>query len=127
MDDGGPPSRELRLVFDTTARLLEAVVLRLGPGPTTVAVPRLRDGEPIQLPGYPIHMVHAEKIVTAVQRATANTRWRDLGDIWSLSRRHSVAADDLARAIEQVARRRHATLHPLADALDGYAQLGQDC
>ena len=44
------------------------------PSPTTVAVPRLRGGEPIELPGYPMHMVHAEKIVTAIQRGTANTR-----------------------------------------------------
>jgi len=26
-------------------------------------------------------MVHAEKIVTAIQRGTANTRWRDFGDV----------------------------------------------
>ena len=96
------------------------------PSPTTVAVPRLRGGEPIQLPGYPIHMVHAEKTVTAIQRGTANTRWRDFGDIWNLSRHHPVAADDLAQAIDEVASHRNATLHPLADVLDGYAELGQD-
>jgi hypothetical protein len=45
------------------------------------ALPRLRGGEPIELRGYPIHMVHAEKIVTAIQRGTANTRWRDFGDV----------------------------------------------
>ena len=44
------------------------------PEPITVALPRLRGGEPIELRGYPIHMVHAEKIVTAAQRGTANTR-----------------------------------------------------
>ena len=96
------------------------------PAPTTVAVPRLRGGEPIHLPGYPIHMVHAEKIVTAIQRGTVNTRWRDFGDIWNLSRHHPVAADDLAQAVGQVASHRKATLHPLADVLDGYAVLGQD-
>lgn len=96
------------------------------PSPTTVAVPRLRGGDPIELPGYPIHMVHAEKIVTAIQRGTANTRWRDFGDIWQLSRHHPVAADDLARAIDEVASHRRATLLPLAEVLDGYAELGQD-
>ena len=50
------------------------------PAPSTVEVPRLRGGEPIVLPGYPIHMVHAEKIVTATQRGVANTRWRDFAD-----------------------------------------------
>jgi hypothetical protein len=95
------------------------------PEPTTVAVPRLRGGAPIELPGYPIHMVHAEKIVTAVQRGIANTRWRDFGDIWSLSRRHRIDANELRQAIEEVARFRNATLRPLAEVLDGFAPLAQ--
>lgn len=95
------------------------------PSPTTVAVPRLLGGEPIELRGYPMHMVYAEKIVTAVQRGTANTRWRDFGDIWSLSRQHPVTADELARAIAEVADHRKATIRPLARVLDGYAGVGQ--
>jgi hypothetical protein len=67
------------------------------PAPTTVAVPRLRGGAPIEMAGYPLHMVHAEKIVTAVQRGTANTRWRDFDDIWSLLRQHPTSAHDLAQ------------------------------
>lgn len=94
------------------------------PTPTTVAVPRLRGGDPIELAGYPMHMVHAEKIVT-IQRGTANTRWRDFGDVWSLSRHHAVAASDLAEAIAEVARHRQATVQPLATVLDGYAGLGE--
>lgn len=95
------------------------------PEPMTVTVPRLRGGEPIKLPGYPIHMVHAEKIVTTVQRGTANTRWRDFGDIWSLSRQHPIDAEVLERAIGEVARHRNVTIRPLADVLDGFAELGQ--
>jgi hypothetical protein len=95
------------------------------PEPTTVEVPRLRGGAPIELRGHPIHMVHAEKIVTAVQRGIANTRWRDFGDIWSLSRRHRVDSRDLQRAIEEVARYRSATLRPLAEVLDGFAPLAR--
>jgi hypothetical protein len=95
------------------------------PKPTTVTVPRLRGGDPIELAGYPIHMVHAEKIVTAIQRGTANTRWRDFGDIWSLSRHHPVSAMALGAAIVEVARHRQATIQPLATVLDGYAELGQ--
>ena len=67
------------------------------PAPSTVEVPRLRGGAPIVLAGYPIHMVHAEKIVTAIQRGVANTRWRDFGDVWTLSRRHPISASDLAK------------------------------
>lgn len=70
-------------------------------------------------------MVHAEKIVTAVQRGTANTRWRDFGDIWSLSRQHSVTADELTWAIEEVAIHRKATIRPLVEVLDDYAELGR--
>lgn len=69
-------------------------------------------------------MVHAEKIVTAVQRGTANTRWRDFGDIWSLSRQHPISADDLAQAIDSVARHRNAMIRRLAVVLDGYAEIG---
>jgi hypothetical protein len=95
------------------------------PEPVTVALPRLRGGEPIALWGYPIHMVHAEKIVTAVQRGTANTRWRDFGDVWSLSRRHPINRDDLRHAIDEVARYRNASLLPLAEVLDGFGPLAQ--
>lgn len=95
------------------------------PAPSTVEVPRLRGGEPIVLSGYPIHMVHAEKIVTAIQRGVANTRWRDFGDIWTLSRRHSISASDLRAAIDAVAGHRKAQLSPLAEVLDGYSDLGQ--
>lgn len=96
------------------------------PEPTTVAIPRLRGGAPIELPGYPIHMVHAEKIVTAVQRGVANTRWRDFGDIWTLSRCHQIDARDLRQAIEEVARYRNASLKPLSEVLDGFTALAQN-
>lgn len=95
------------------------------PAPSTVEVPRLRGGEPIVLAGYPLHMVHAEKIVTAIQRGVANTRWRDFGDVWTLTRRHSVLAADLREAIDAVAEYRGAQLSPLTEILDGYAELGQ--
>lgn len=95
------------------------------PSPDTVAVPRLRGGQPIELLGYPIHMVHAEKVVTAVDRGIANTRWRDFGDIWSLSRRHPISADDLTTAIAEVAVYRQVTVRPLAEVLDGFADLAR--
>lgn len=95
------------------------------PQPISVEVPRLRGGEPIRIAGYPMHMVHAEKIVTAVQRGTANTRWRDFGDIYTLSRRHPTSGSDLERAIQEVARGRQATLASLTEVLDGYAAIAQ--
>ncbi len=70
----------VRVQVDTrlaSARLPFHVDVNVGdpiwPEPITVALPRLRGGEPIELRGYPIHMVHAEKIVTAVQRGPSSS------------------------------------------------------
>ena len=95
------------------------------PEPEFVRVPRLMGGPSIELAGYPLHMVHAEKIVTAVQRGVVNTRWRDFADVWTLSRRHSVDGSDLQTAIARVAHHRQAQLALLADTLPGYAALAQ--
>ncbi len=95
------------------------------PGPRIVHVPRLLGGQAVALTGYPLHMVHAEKIVTAVQRGTASTRWRDFGDIWTLSGSHATNGSDLVNAIVEVADHRRASLLPLAQVLDGYALLSQ--
>ena len=57
-----------------TARLPFHVDVNIGdpiwPEPVAIAVPRLRGGAAIELSGYPLQMVHAEKIVTAVQRGS---------------------------------------------------------
>lgn len=112
-----------------SARLTFHVDVSVGdpiyPQPTTVSIPRLRGGQPITLSGYPMAMVHAEKIVTAIQRGTANTRWRDFGDIWTLSRHHPINGTELRNAITRVANSRNATLVPLHDALDGYDTIAQ--
>jgi hypothetical protein len=71
-------------------------------------------------------MDHAEKIVTVAQRGTANTRWRDFADVWSLSRQHPVDGTTLRRASLEVAAYRKATLEPLAEVLDGYTDSSQD-
>jgi len=79
-----------------TARLATAILpihvdINVGdpvsPPARPIALPRLLGGH-ITITGYPIAMVHAEKIVTAIQRGTANTRWRDFADIYLLSTRH---------------------------------------
>ena len=82
-------------------------------------------GGSIQLLGYPLPMVLAEKIVTAVQRGSANTRWRDYADIYLLSNRHEVDTDQLQAAITTVANHRRAVLIPLRQILDDYALRAQ--
>ena len=110
-----------------TARTLLKVDVNIGdpitPAPQPVRIPRLLDvAESIDLLGYPLPMVHAEKLVTALQRGTVNTRWRDFADIYLLSHHQSVAANDLSAALTAVATHRGTELTPLVDALADYAR-----
>ncbi|WP_460751147.1 nucleotidyl transferase AbiEii/AbiGii toxin family protein [Myceligenerans cantabricum] len=61
--------------------------------------------------GYPDHMVLAEKIVTAVERGTANTRRRDLVDVAAVARTRYIRQSDLAAATSQA---QHLTAAPRA-------------
>lgn len=94
------------------------------PAPQELHLPRLLGGE-VVVRGYPLVMVHAEKIVTAVARGTVNTRWRDFADVYLLSRRHPLIGADLTDSVRQVARHRQVELLPLARVLEGYGEIGQ--
>jgi hypothetical protein len=85
----------------------------ISPDPQAVELPRIL-GAPVLVKGYPMVMVHAEKIVTAISRGTANTRWRDFGDIYTLSGRHPVDGDDLISSIKVVAPTGGSTWFPSA-------------
>ncbi|MBO0831512.1 MAG: nucleotidyl transferase AbiEii/AbiGii toxin family protein [Actinobacteria bacterium] len=67
---GGVRVRLLALL--ATAREAFHVDVNIGdpiwPAPVEISLPRLLDQEPIMLLGYPIEMILAEKIVTAIQR-----------------------------------------------------------
>ncbi|GAA4382357.1 nucleotidyl transferase AbiEii/AbiGii toxin family protein [Agromyces bauzanensis] len=58
-------------------------------------------------------MVLAEKIVTAIDRGEANTRWRDFADIYTLSRVSQVDGGVLRASLETVAAYRRVELAPL--------------
>jgi len=116
-----------------TARLATAVIAfhvdvnfgdPIWPAPTMVVLPRLLGGG-VTLLGYPAPMVLAEKIVTAIERGTANTRWRDFVDIGRIADTTSVTADDLAGAVRVVAGFRHVTAKPLAEVLKGMDAIAQ--
>ena len=111
-----------------TARMTFHVDVNVGdpivPHPRAVDLPRLRGGA-LRLMGYPLAMVHAEKIITMVERGEANTRWRDFADVYLLSSHHGVSGEELSDAIRAVADHRGARPQPLSDALDGYADLAQ--
>ena len=94
------------------------------PPPGPVTVPGLLGGH-VELLGYPLPTVYAEKIVTALQRGTANTRWRDFADVYLLRTQQDVDGTDLTAALTKVAEHRGVRLAPLSQTLTDYAQIGQ--
>ncbi len=82
------------------------------PAPTEAVLPLLLGGT-LRLPGYPDHMVLAEKIVTAIERGDQNTRWRDFTDIAAIARSRIIRGADLRAAISAVARYRQIDIEPL--------------
>lgn len=94
------------------------------PEPQDIELPRLLEGA-LTVRGYPLEMVLAEKIVTAIARGTANTRWRDFLDIYILARQHSISGETLHQSLRRVADHRDIALEPLATALAGYAEIAQ--
>jgi hypothetical protein len=96
----------------------------ISPPPIELHVPRLLGGELI-VRGYPLAMVHAEKVVTAIARGTVSTRWRDFADIYLLSRHHPIDGDELVGSVRDVAEHRQVELALLAQVLDGYGDIGQ--
>ncbi|HST66174.1 MAG TPA: nucleotidyl transferase AbiEii/AbiGii toxin family protein [Mycobacteriales bacterium] len=95
------------------------------PAPRTVELPRLLGGPPIIVAGYPLPMVYAEKIVTALQRGTVNTRWRDFADLYILTGRHPAEGPEVHSALSEVASYRKVELSSLEQALTGYAAIAQ--
>lgn len=100
----------VRIALDATlhtARLKVKVDVNVGdpiwPAPLEVTLPRLLDDPPLKLRGYPLDLVLAENLVTAVDRGTANTRWRHFADIHLSIRQQPVNASDLEEAIRRVA------------------------
>jgi hypothetical protein len=96
----------------------------ISPPPIELHIPRLLGGE-VVVRSYPLAMVHAEKIVTAISRGTVNTRWRDFADIYLLSRRHPIEGDELVASVRDVAKHRQVELASLVRVLDGYGDIGQ--
>lgn len=71
------------------------------PPPCPVELPRLRSGmEPIRVLAYPLETVLAEKLVTAIDLGSANTRVRDFADLYALSGDHDVLCGALRDAVK---------------------------
>lgn len=113
----------------STARFVFHVDVNVGdpvwPATRVTDIPRLLGTEPIRLIACPLVMVVAEKVVTAVQRGTANTRWRDFADLYLLSRILPLDGRELQRAIAEVAAFRAAPRVALLTVLEEFAAVGQ--
>lgn len=94
------------------------------PEPQWVNLPRLLDGV-LEVRGYPLEMVLAEKLSTAIARGTANTRWRDFVDLYVLAQRHDIDGDTLRASLLRVAEHRAITLSSLKSSLAGYEEIAQ--
>ena len=110
-----------RLIFQADVNVGDPVV----PGPVRTVLPTLLDGPALELLAYPKAMVLAEKLVTALQRGRANTRWRDFADLYALHAVQDLDPAVLVTALREVARHRQATLRPLSTALHGMADAAQ--
>lgn len=106
-----------------TARLTVGIDVNFGdpiwPAPRLVDLPRVvpLGLPPVRLLGYPLTMVLAEKVVTAIDRGIANTRWRDFADVYVLTRLHPVGAAEFRASVKTVAEYRNVASTPLLPAL----------
>jgi predicted nucleotidyltransferase component of viral defense system len=94
------------------------------PEPQQVSLPRLLDGV-LVVRGYPLEMVLAEKITTAIARGSANTRWRDFVDLYALAQRHAVDGATFRESLLRVAQHRKLNLVSLKSVLADYDGIAQ--
>jgi predicted nucleotidyltransferase component of viral defense system len=103
----------LRLKTNATvsgARIRVAIDIGFGdaiePGIVETELPVLLDMPPPRLQAYPRETVIAEKFQAMVALGRANSRMKDLYDIWALSRSYEFKGDALVRAIAATFARR---------------------
>lgn len=114
-----------------TAQLRLKVDVNVGdpvwPEPIAIDIPSILENvESIRVIGYPLPMVLAEKLVTALARGVASTRWRDFADVVLLASSNQVNGTELQGALGAVAHYRQVQLLPLSDVLDDFPALAQD-
>ncbi len=93
----------------------------VAPPPAVVDYPTLLPHHPsLPVLGYPLPVVLAEKLCTAVELGAGNSRVRDYADVWTLTRALDVPAADLLTALAATSQHRDVRLRPLRDALHDY-------
>lgn len=121
-DDDVYPGVRVRLqALLATARLPLQVDVNVGdpvvPEATPTRIPPILPGPGPTVLAYPRAMVIAEKLVTALQRGAASTRWRDFADLYLMIMVDPVAAELAVPSIAAVARHRGVPLGPLRRVL----------
>lgn len=94
------------------------------PAPQRVSLPGLRPASaPIEVLGYPVETVLAEKITTAIDLGEANTRVRDLVDIYTVTGSHTISRAPMHDALLATAEFRGVELVALSAAIGDLANL----
>jgi predicted nucleotidyltransferase component of viral defense system len=105
-----------------TARIKFSVDVNVGdpvvPAARRTSVPSLLGDEALEVMAYPKAMVVAEKLVTALERGRANTRWRDFADLFLLLA-GVLPESEVIEALRAVASYRGVSLMPLSELLAG--------
>jgi hypothetical protein len=121
----------IRATLDATlasARVKLSVDVNVGdpvvPSAIAAQVPALLGEERIEVLAYPKAMVVAEKLVTALQRGRASTRWRDFADLLLLTSSSGNEAETI-HALRAVAVHRRVALQPLSVVLEGMHEEAQ--
>ena len=68
----------------------------------------------------------AEKLITAISRGPASTRWRDFADVVLLTSTNEIHGGELQKALGIVAQHRQVEMLPLQVVLKGYATDAQN-
>ena len=92
------------------------------PPPDVISYPALRPHHPaLRILGYPLVVVLAEKLCTAIELGAGNSRLRDYADVWTLTGLHDINGNELAGALDATAAHRGVELRPLLPLIGDYA------
>lgn len=93
------------------------------PPPDLISYPTLRSQDrDLRILGYPLPVVLAEKLCTAVSLGAGNSRVRDYADIWTLTGLHDIAAADIEAAVQATAGHRGTDLRSLSSMIGDFAE-----
>ncbi len=96
------------------------------PEPQRVSLPSIRPNTArIDVLGYPLETVLAEKLATAMTLGAANTRIRDYADIYTLTGQFDLDYALVHEALQATARFRQIPLIPLSAVVDNLTELRQ--